>query len=289
MASEELKPTYVGNNDGLVFVVPTELFKMKMSPEKRLDPETAKKFGKYIKETFKGFQEALKTKHGNENNVKTETAPEFWQEFENKAKKMGIDLIGYTPIDPNYVFKNLKIYGKNGIVLGMEMKWDKIKTAPSVHGAIEAFRVYKELGERTIDLTNYLKEQGYKSEAHHPFGGKLLFTAHAVAANLGIKGRIGLVITPEFGPRQRWSMISTDAEIPKSPKKDFNEMKEFCETCGVCIKNCKGGAAFEKSIEKVKDSGVFTHIDRSKCIESLLNNNYCSVCLKICPQGHPKK
>ena len=148
MASEELKPTYIGDNDGLVFVVPTELFKMKMSPEKRLDPETAKKFGKYIKETFKGFQKALKTKHGNENNVKTETTPEFWQEFENKAKKMGIDLIGYTPIDPNYVFKKLKIYGKNGIVLGMEMKWDKIKTAPSVHGAIEAFRVYKELGER---------------------------------------------------------------------------------------------------------------------------------------------
>ncbi len=289
MASEELKPTYVGNNDGLVFVVPIELFRMKMSPRKRLDPETAKVFGKYIKETFKGFQAAQKTKDGNENNVKTETTPEFWQNFENKAKELGIDLIGYTPIDPNYVFKNLKIYGKNGIVLGMEMKWDKIKTAPSVHGAIEAFRVYKELGNRTIELTNYLKEQGYKSEAHHPFGGKLLFTAHAVAANLGIKGRNGLVITPEFGPRQRWSVISTDAEIPKSVKRDFSELKDFCDKCGACIKNCRGGAVLEKPIEKVKDSGVFTHIDRPKCIASLLNNNYCSVCLKICPQGHPKK
>lgn len=286
---EEIKPTIIGNNDGLVFKAPLKLFTMKMSPEKKLDPETAKEFGKYIKDTFKGFQEARKTKDGNENNVKTETTPEFWQDFENKAKELGIDQIGYTPIDPNYVFKNLKIYGKNGIVLGMEMKWDKIKTAPSVDGAIEAFRVYKELGDKTIELTNYLKEQGYKSEAHHPFGGKLLFTAHAVAANLGIKGRNGLVITPEFGPRQRWSVISTDAEIPKSPKKDFSKMREFCDKCEACIKNCKGGAAFEKPIEKVKGSGVFTHIDRPKCIASLLNNNYCSVCLKVCSLGHPKK
>lgn len=32
-------------------------------------------------------------------------------------------------------------------------------------------------------------------------------------------------------------------------------------------------------------SGIFTHIDRAKCMESLLNNNYCSNCLKVCPQG----
>ena len=285
---EEIKPTYIGNNDGLVFIVPKELFAMKMSPEKKLDRETAKEFSKYIRETFKGFQEARKTKEGNENNVKKETKLEFWEEFEKKAKELGIDQIGYTPIDKNYVFKNLKIYGKNGIVLGMEIKWDKIKTAPSVMGAIEAFRVYKELGDMTIELTNYLKDQGYKSEAHHPFGGKLLFTAHAVAADLGIMGRNGLVITPEFGPRQRWAIISTDAEIPIRSKKNFREMKEFCETCGACIKNCKGGATFKKPIERVKGSGVITHIDRSKCIESLMNNNYCSLCLKVCPQGNPK-
>lgn len=143
---------------------------------------------------------------------------------------------------------------------------------------MECFRVYDELGKATIDLTNYLKDKGYKSEAHHPFGGKLLFTAHAVAANLGIMGRNGLIITPEFGPRQRWSIITTDAEIPNTLQRNFDDMKEFCETCGSCVKNCKGGAAFEKPIEREKGSGIITHIDRSKCIQSLMKNNYCSVC-----------
>ena len=287
MDTDEIKPTYVGNNENLVFIVPKELFSMKVSPEKKLDPKEAKEFSKYIRGTFKGFQIANKTKLGNENNLKTETTPEFWKDFEKKAKDLGVDLIAYTPVDPNYIFKNLKIYGKNAIMLGQEMKWEKIKTAPNVQCGIEAFRVYEELGVKTIELTNYLKDQGYKSEAHHPFGGKLLFTAHAVAANLGIMGRNGLVLTPEFGPRQRWSIISTDAEIPETPKKNFTEMIEYCKKCGACVKSCKGGAAFEEPIKK--EGNIITHIDRSKCIQSLLKNNYCSVCLKVCALGNPKK
>jgi epoxyqueuosine reductase QueG len=133
-----------------------------------------------------------------------------------------------------------------------------------------------------------LKELGYKSEAHHPFGGKLLFTAHAVNAQLGIMGRNGLVLTPEFGPRQRWSMITTDAEIPQVPKVEYDGMKEYCQSCGACIKNCKGEATYQEPIKKKDNSKIITHINRSKCIESLLENNYCSVCLRICPQGNPK-
>jgi len=169
------------------------------------------------------------------------------------------------------------------------MNWDKIKTAPSIHCGTEGFRVYYELGESTIELTKYLQELGYKSEAHHPFGGKLLFTAHAVAAGLGIIAKNGLIITPQFGPRQRWSVITTDAEIPETLKSDFNELSEFCESCGLCVKNCLGKAAYEKPFEKVSGSGVITHINRPKCMESLLENNYCSYCLKVCPQGHKKK
>ncbi len=285
--SKEIEPTYIGKNDGLVFKVPSELFKMKIGDN--IDKERAKTFSKYLRGTFKGLQDAIKSKNGNESNLKTETTPEFWQEFEKKAKEMGVDLIGYTPVNPNFIFKNMRIYGKNAIVLGQELLWSQIKTAPSVDCGIECFRVYQELGESTLKLTEYLKELGYKSEAHHPFGGNLLYPYHAVAAKLGIRGQNGLVITPEFGPRQRWAIITTDADIPKSPERDFSEMKNFCERCGACVKNCKGKAVLVDPIEKVKDSGVITHIERSKCIESLMNNNFCSLCLKICSLGHPKK
>lgn len=285
---KELKPNFVGKNKDFKFIVPEELFKLSLDPEEKIDRAIAKEFSKYLRGTFKGFQLARKTKLGNENNTKTETTTEFWESFEKKLREMNIDLIGYTPVLEDFIFYDLQIFGKNAIVLGMEMKWDKIKTTPSVICEIECFRVYNELGEKTIELAEYLKSEGYKSEAHHPFGGKLLFPPHAVAAGLGIKGRNGLVITPEFGPRQRWSIITTDADIPMRDKPDLSEMVEFCETCGACIRGCKGGAAYETPLQK-EGSSVITHIDRSKCIRSIMENNYCSVCLKICPHGKARQ
>jgi len=280
MSDVGIEPTYVGKNENLVFIVPKELFTMNLGPAEFLDRESAKLFSKYLRGTFKGFQSARKSKYGNENNKKTKVSQDFWEKFEKKAKELNVDLISYTPVNENYIFKDLKVYGKNAIVLGMEMKWDKIKEAPGAICEIEVFRVYKVLGDITLELTNYLKHEGYKSEAHHPFGGKLLFGPHVTAANLGIMGRNGLILTPEFGPRQRWSIITTDAEIPKINTPDFSELKDFCEKCGACIRECKGNSVLDKPIEK--ENGVITHIDRSKCIQSILDNNYCSYCLKIC-------
>lgn len=281
-----IEPTYIGKNKEFEFIVPQELFKLSLKPEDMLDHDTARQFSKYLRGTFKGFQNARKSKYGNEHNTKTETTSEFWAEFESKLKKLGVDLIGYTPVDERFIFYNLEVYGRNAIILGMEMKWSEIKKAPSVLCEIECFRVYYELGEITLEMTEFLKSVGYKSEAHHPFGGKMLFPPHVVAAGLGIMGRNGLVITPEFGPRQRWSIITTDAEIPERVKPNFMEMEEFCEKCGTCIRNCKGGAAYEEPI--VRGDGRITHIDRSKCILSIMENNYCSYCLRICPHGIPR-
>ena len=279
------EPTFVGSNDNLVLIVPKELFTMKLNSEQKLDPKTAKEFSNYLSGTFKGFQAANKTKYNNGNNEKKETTPEFWADFEKRAIDEGVDLIGYIPVQESYIFKDLPIIGKNAIVLGMEMKWNMIKDAPGINCGIESFRVYYELGKITIKLAEYLQDKGYRTEAHHPFGGKLLFTAHAVAANLGYMGRIGLIVTPEFGPRQRWSIITTDADIPKTKKRDFSEMEDFCESCGACIENCIGGATYDQPIHKGEDAEIITHIDRNKCIESMLTNNYCSNCLKVCPQG----
>lgn len=283
-----IEPTYIGKNENLKFVVPRELFRMRLQSNEQVDKETANLFGKYIQNTFKGFQKGRETKYGNENNIKTDTTAEFWNEFEEKAKNLSVDLIGYTPIIEDFVFYNLKIYGSNCIILGMEMQWSRIKDAPSINCGVESFRVYYELGEITIQLTEFLKEKGYKSEAHHPFGGKLLFPPHAVAAGLGFMGRNGLVVTPEYGPRQRWAIISTDAKIPSSANKILNPLEEFCKNCGACVKGCKGEAAYDIPIFH-EDSPAITHIDRKKCIESLINNNYCSYCLKVCPLGSPKK
>jgi hypothetical protein len=44
MEKEKVEPTFIGDNEDLVFIVPTELFTMKLSTEQKLDRETAKEY-----------------------------------------------------------------------------------------------------------------------------------------------------------------------------------------------------------------------------------------------------
>ncbi|TFG13381.1 MAG: hypothetical protein EU535_05055 [Promethearchaeota archaeon] len=260
---------------------------MKSTRDDKLSREDSQLFSKYINGTFQTWNLSRQTKHNNKNCTKTKTTPEFWKDFEKKTRDMGVDLIGYIPVMEDYIFYGLKVYGKNAVILGQEMEWKPIKEAPSLLTAMESMRLQYVLGNTVIELTTYLQEQGYKSESHVPFGGKLLVPPHVVAAHLGIKGQNGITVTPEFGPRQRWGIITTDAEIPETNKRDLSKLEMFCKNCGLCIKDCLGNAVYEKPIEK--KGGVLTHIDWEKCIETLAEKSSCSVCLKVCPPGIPKK
>ena len=176
-----MEPTYVGKNEELRFNTNNSFMNLESSADNPLDRDQARQFSKYIRGTFKGWEKSRQTKYGNENATKTKTSPEFWEDFEKKARELGVDLIGYIPVMEEYIFYNLKVYGKNAIILGQEMKWEKIKTAPSLIAAMETFHLQKELGETVLTLTSYLQQKGYKSESHVPFGGKLLVPAQLQA------------------------------------------------------------------------------------------------------------
>ena len=222
-----MKPTYIGKNEGLKFNSDTRFFNFTSSQGEKLSREDARLFIEYINGTFKTWNLSRQTKYNNKNCTKSKTRSEFWQDFEKKAINMGVNLIGYIPVMEEYIFYDLKVYGKNAVILGQEMEWKPIKEAPSLLTAMESMRLQYVLGNTVIELTTYLQEQGYKSESHVPFGGKLLVPAHVVAAHLAIKGQNGITITPEFGPRQRWGIITTDAQIPETKKRDLSDLENF--------------------------------------------------------------
>lgn len=60
------------------------------------------------------------------------------------------------------------------------------------------------------------------------------FSWAAVACGLGEIGLSGEVLTPQYGPRQRFAMILTDAELPDDPLLD----KPVCNRCGRCVQIC---------------------------------------------------
>ncbi|MFX1443266.1 MAG: 4Fe-4S dicluster domain-containing protein [Promethearchaeota archaeon] len=93
--------------------------------------------------------------------------------------------------------------------------------------------------------------------------------------------RQGLFITKKFGPRQRLSMIATNASpLPKMAEEDY-QISEYCDKCGTCIKMCPVNAILEEPIEH--EDGTVTRIDSNKCFPYFYENVGCSICIKVCP------
>ena len=251
--------------------------------------DLAEKASKIIPKMFMGIQKARKDYEREIKNPPTEiqkAPPEFWIEIMETAKSLGIDLIGFTPIEENLIFEKDYVGGieylyENGIVLGMEMDYSSINTAPDPPAGLESLRIYAELGEATNKLADFIRSKGFRAIACHPLGGPILYPAMAVKAKLGKIGRQGLLITKKFGPRQRLSLISVNINnLPDNKNEEF-DISKYCEKCRRFLNFCPVKAILEVPI--VNDNGTITRIDSDKCFDYFYKTTGCSVCIETCP------
>lgn len=140
------------------------------------------------------------------------------------------------------------------------------------------------LSRTTYDLTCWLEENG--SEAVPLFGysadgmpkgtavaeGKpepnviIDFEVAAQAAGLAEIGFGGFPLTPEFGPRQRFAAILTDAELDADQVRD----KSICGDCGACLALCPLGAYSDEREKR----GVKGH----ECEVAVIDYDQCRIC-----------
>jgi epoxyqueuosine reductase QueG len=156
----------------------------------------------------------------------------------------------------------------------MEIDEAPIAKAPSKETQATGLITYSQLGKKTNALVEHLRKNGYAAEAGHPAIGPALYPRLAMRAGLGYSGRHGMLITPEFGPRQRISAVFTSIKnLPVAGGNDHVWIREFCATCGNCIRKCPGRAIRDEPIEH--PDGRLSHVDGDKCIS-------CTVCMKEC-------
>jgi epoxyqueuosine reductase QueG len=122
---------------------------------------------------------------------------------------------------------------------------------------------------------------GFQAQGSHPLGGLVLYPPLAVEAGLGWFGRHGLLITPEFGPRQRIAAIFVNIDnLPMAKMNEHLWISEFCMRCGKCIRTCPAKAIMEKPFEH--KSGRKTSIIREECLPVFVKQEGCTVCIKEC-------
>jgi len=75
------------------------------------------------------------------------------------------------------------------------------------------------------------------------------FRIAAYLAGLGEIGYSKLLLTPEFGPRQRFACLLTDAPLQPDP---IYEGPKICDRCMLCVKECSENAISATETVKVK-------------------------------------
>jgi len=214
---------------------------------------------------------------------------EIWQSLTEYAWENWRVTLGFTEVPRGVIFKDKAILFKYALVAIQEMDKAKINTAPELDAGEEVLAVYNSLGCAVVDIARWLrKTYGIRCQANHPLGGLVNTVPLAVKAGMGWCGSNGLLITHEYGQRQRIAPIFIEGSIFKFTDSDKHRwIEEFCDICRRCQKACPTGAIYEHktySNETINGVGpIRTCIDREKCYPYFNQTLGCSICVKICP------
>lgn len=220
-----------------------------------------------------------------ERKVSTEKEPDLdrlKREIREFASSAGYSLCGFTKIDRRFIAggRDDKFPFDTAIVLGMEMDRELLEEVPFQGKRLFDFEVYVESGRRVFEVAQFIRSRGYRCRARVPFDGWVKYPPHAIMAGLGELGAHGVVITREHGPRQRWTMISIDADIEPDEPVDLG-IAEYCDDCMLCVKACPGDAI---SHERIWWRGVKKRKNNdTKCYPFFRKYDGCGICIKVCP------
>lgn len=213
------------------------------------------------------------------------------------AKKIGIDLIGFASkerfggVDAQHNPFSIFPEGKTVIMVGKRI------CRGALRGVEEGtnFGDYALFGKNWLedeflsiacyDLVNAIEDEGWEACPLFPNPCEIApqgvsvadgrpapnvypdFDYAAVASGLGEIGMNGLFLSPEFGSRQRFHMIITDAEIEETPLFEGH----ICDGCGKCAMSCPLGAVDMKNTVEIDICG-------KKMQVASINYNVCKSC-----------
>jgi ferredoxin len=236
----------------------------------------------YFVNTLREMHVSTKSIKNNPYNGQKTINSETLKELEEYAKGLGIAEIGYTKVNPRYIFRGFRILYENAIVFSIEMDKAKIKGAPNMESFIEVFRTYYQVGYTVNKVAEWLRERGFNAHAGPAGGGDVNYIPVAIDAGIGYSGKNGLLITKDNGPRVRLAAVYTDIEnLPFAQENPHHWVRDYCESCNLCIEKCPVDAIFMETRTHSDGGPIF--IDHTLCADPFSNDNGCTLCIKYCP------
>lgn len=212
-----------------------------------------------------------------------------FQDIKAQARRLGADLVGVCELNPKWKFKGAPLNHRYAIVIGEALPYkycrvqeDDVKAMISTKTALD---FYSQGGKIALFLADIIRDMGYPARAHYESWSQVLTIPVVVDAGLGEVGRNNLLITPEYGPRGRFSIVTTDLPLKSDLEKRPMGITEFCEICDRCVIACPA-AAIPAGDPTVTRGVVKWQLDLDKCFKYWYRPgswSRCLACMTDCP------
>ena len=184
--------------------------------------------------------------------------------------------------------KKAQLPHSHAIAFTVEMDKEFMDPAPKGPTVMESARKYMNAAVMATNVAMFLRNLGYQARAHIDGNYRLVCPLVARDAGLGEIGRMGLLMTPELGPRVRIGVVTTDFSLPTSKAPDFSHMIDFCRICKKCADVCPS-RAIPFDDQKEIDGVHRWQIDQEACYTLwCITGTDCGKCMSDCPYSHPE-
>jgi len=248
-----------------------------------------------------GFQAPIQSDTGiAPTQLQIEDTSAFTDELKSIAKMFGADLVGVCEVDKRWHYskrvdtrtlEEAELGLPEGIthviVMGHAMDEELVRTYPSALAGASTGMEYSHEASIVIQLATYIRNLGYQAVAS--MNDTALVIPYAIKAGLGEYGRNQMVITPEFGPRIRFSKVFTNLPLATNQPKPLG-IKQYCDICTKCADACPPKALPFGEAEFSKDSpSTITGVKKwsancEKCFGYWAKlKTDCAICMRVCP------
>ncbi len=226
---------------------------------------------------------------------------EATQRVKGFTLSVGADLVGITEINPLWVYshkgeifnENWEDWGKEivpdkyAIVFAEEMDFRMVGAAPHTPTVFESMRNYSKGAFIATQLASFIANLGYRATANHLRHYEALMVPLAVDAGLGELGRLGYLITKEFGPRVRLGAVTTD--LPLVPDKPVDiGVGHFCKICKKCA-TCCPSKSIPLGEQEVVNGTLRWKLNEETCFDYWGKiGTDCNICMRVCPYSHAR-
>ncbi|MFO7866630.1 MAG: reductive dehalogenase domain-containing protein [Candidatus Aminicenantes bacterium] len=211
---------------------------------------------------------------------------------------LGADQTGVCALDPAFVYSHAgrgpEPYGsliqpehKYAVVFTLPMDYAVMASAPQAPVLAETARKYVEAARISVAAAGWLRRMGYSARAHMAGSNyQAILPPLGWKAGLGEIGRMGILMTPDHGPRVRLGLVTTDFPLKTDPVRVWG-MQDFCRRCKKCAENCPSGA-IPFSGKQEENGSVKWTIDREACYAFWRKcGTDCGRCMSVCPYSKP--